>query len=79
MPEQSLQVYGLFYSSIAGDVNGDNTISVIDTILVMKHIINSNTLSPEQLSVADVDSNGIISVIDVMLIQKYALEIITTP
>ena len=78
MPEQDIKVYGTLDNDILGDVNGDDDISVIDAILVMRHTINSNTLTPEQILVADVDSNGIVDIVDAILIQRYVIGMISS-
>lgn len=55
-----------------GDVNGDNTIDVIDAVFVQKHSSGTANLSDEQLAVADVNNDGFADILDAAEIQKYA-------
>ncbi|MEE1076076.1 MAG: S8 family serine peptidase [Acutalibacteraceae bacterium] len=76
MPNQNIEVQG--YTKQLGDVNGDSEINVIDVILVMRYIVNPDTLTLEQALCADVNSNKTVDIIDVISIQKYILGTITS-
>ena len=51
-----------------GDFDGDNIITLNDFILLLSHIINSNTLSEEYLFLADLDYNSAIDIFDLVLL-----------
>lgn len=53
-----------------GDVNLDGTVSVVDTTLVQKAVINLETLSKVSSVKADVNCDGVIDIVDATLIQK---------
>lgn len=53
-----------------GDVNLDGTVSVVDTTLVQKAVINLETLSKVSSIKADVNGDGVIDIVDATLIQK---------
>lgn len=59
-----------------GDINNDGKINVQDVVLVMKHVLELETLTDAQKAVADVNGDGAINVQDVTLIMQYALGLI---
>ena len=60
---------------LIGDVDGDGSISVQDTTLIQKHLVNLTKLEGSALAAADVDGDGSISVQDATCIQKYLVKI----
>ncbi|MGN0442084.1 MAG: CAP domain-containing protein [Acutalibacteraceae bacterium] len=62
---------------LTGDINNDGTVSVIDAVLMQKHLSDILTLDENTLSCADVDGSGSINFLDAILIQKYSLSLIT--
>ena len=65
------QVYIDFYevsSSIAGDVNLDGNVDVVDVVAVVGHILGNTTLEGESLTNADISGDGTIDVVDVVAI-----------
>ena len=59
------------------DVNGDGDDSVLDAIMIQKHIVNIITLEGDALAAADTDGSRDISVLDAIRLQKYIVNIIT--
>lgn len=60
------------------DINHDNGLSVIDLILINRHIVNVAPLdSPYRMIAADADRSGEISVLDLILIRRLILGIDT--
>lgn len=59
-----------------GDVNLDNTVSVIDATLVQKQIVNLEQLSKVSLIKADVNHDGVINVVDATEIQKIIVNLV---
>ena len=53
---------------IAGDVNGDKSVTVDDAILVLRHIANLETLSGDALTAADMNGDGSVDVNDAIAI-----------
>lgn len=53
-----------------GDVNGDDSISVNDSTLVQKYLIDNEVFLNEQIFTADVNSDGKVNIVDVTNIQK---------
>ena len=51
-----------------GDVNFDETVDILDIILIVNHILNINELDPVQFSLGNMDYNGIINVLDIIQI-----------
>lgn len=58
---------------LAGDVNGDGTITVMDLLKVRKAILGMSRLTETEKKAADVNENGKIDVIDLLRIQKSIL------
>ena len=57
-----------------GDVNGDETVDVLDSIMVQKYASEKTTLDERQQYVGDVNDDGQVDVLDAADIQKYAAE-----
>jgi hypothetical protein len=57
-----------------GDVNGDETVDVLDSIMVQKYAAEKTTLDERQQYVGDVNDDGQVDVLDAADIQKYAAE-----
>tara|TARA_B100000586_G_C19806099_1_gene300190 strand:- start:65 stop:577 length:513 start_codon:yes stop_codon:yes gene_type:complete len=51
-----------------GDLNGDNSLTLADLIMLLSHIVGSSLLEQEYHSLADIDSNGDIDIFDLILI-----------
>lgn len=62
-------------NAVYGDVNGDGDITVVDAILVQKHVVQLETLSADKQILADVNGDNTISVVDATLIQKYIVQL----
>lgn len=56
--------------TIAGDVNGDKSVTVDDAILVLRHIAGLETLSGDSLSAADMNVDQSVDVNDAIAILK---------
>lgn len=61
-------------TSMYGDMNGDNEVSVVDVTILQKILAGKIIPSPSQTIYADMDRNGDVSVVDVTAIQKYLAE-----
>ena len=55
---------------ISGDVNGDQTVTVDDAILILQHVAALNTLSDDALKAADMTGDGNADVNDAIAILK---------
>ena len=51
-----------------GDLNGDNNLTLADMVLILSHIIGSNSLEPEYNFIADTNSDNQINVFDLLFI-----------
>ena len=54
--------------------NGDETVDVLDSILIQKYASEKTTLDERQLYVGDVNDDGQVDVLDAADIQKHAAE-----
>lgn len=57
-----------------GDVNGDGTLSVLDVMLIKKHILGETTLSGDAAAAADMNGDGNVNAADMAALQKQILE-----
>ena len=53
---------------ISGDLNGDNSITLADLVIMLSHIVNSNTLNEDYHSLADVNSDINIDIFDLIFV-----------
>ena len=51
-----------------GDLNGDNNLTLADMVLILSHIVGSNSLEPEYNFIADTNSDNQINVFDLLFI-----------
>ncbi len=63
-------------SLIAGDVNGDQVVNILDVIAVNKYLLGCKKLEEWQEKAADVDKNGFVEANDSLNILKFALDVI---
>ncbi|MBR2715083.1 MAG: hypothetical protein IKB73_02615, partial [Ruminococcus sp.] len=61
-------------SMLYGDVNEDNTVSIIDVTQIQYHIVGSHTLGVSQLILADVDRDASVNIVDATIIQRYLVK-----
>ncbi len=60
-------------SALAGDVNGDTQVTVVDALFVSQYSVGLRTLASQQLSVADANCDGNINVVDALFIAQYTV------
>lgn len=59
-----------------GDANTDNTVNILDAIMVQKKIVNITELNELQESLADTNGDGTLSILDAITIQKKVVSLI---
>mgnify|MGYP002725458431 FL=1 len=57
-----------------GDVNLDESLDILDIVLIVNHIINASQLSGYPLYLADINEDGILNILDVILLINFVLE-----
>ena len=60
---------------IIGDANLDNTINVVDIIMIVNYILDLAMLSNKQIVIIDVNHDGIINVIDIIQLVDSILDL----
>ena len=55
-------------SIIAGDVNLDEIVNIQDLVLLVNFVLENDTPTTEEFSVADINQDGVLNVIDVVLL-----------
>ena len=56
-----------------GDVDGNQTVDAVDSLMVLKFVVNKISLSQEQQLFADVDRNDSVDATDALLVLKYVV------
>ena len=56
-----------------GNVNGDDTINVVDAMLILQYCVGDITENDLNMAAADVNSDGTVNVVDAMLILQYCV------
>ncbi|MBI45554.1 MAG: hypothetical protein CMG66_05260 [Candidatus Marinimicrobia bacterium] len=49
-----------------GDVTQDGLVNIVDIVLIVNYVINTQTLTDNQIEIADIDQNGTINIIDIV-------------
>ncbi|UCE18648.1 MAG: T9SS type A sorting domain-containing protein, partial [Gemmatimonadota bacterium] len=57
---------GAVLRSSRGDVNGNGTIDIQDVVAVVRHIMETAPLTPDELTRADCNGNGEVNIVDVL-------------
>lgn len=57
-----------YSNCLPGDVNNDDTIDILDVIILVEHILNGNDLTDIEQWVYDVNQDGIIDILDIVML-----------
>lgn len=58
-----------FYSpSLAGDINGDMSVNVVDVVLLVNFVLEADFPDNEEFSLSDINNDNILNVLDVVLL-----------
>lgn len=60
---------------IYGDINGDGKISVVDIVMMQKHILGTSRLSGAAAEAADTSKDGQVTIKDLVILQKHILHV----
>ena len=60
-----------------GDVNGDNSVDILDANAIQKYSVGKLNLSKDRLNLADVNDDGTVDIFDATDIEKYVVRKIT--
>lgn len=60
-----------------GDLNGDNSVDVLDATLIQKYAVDKAELTDEQVASADVNNDNVVDILDATEIQKFSVDKIT--
>jgi agmatine/peptidylarginine deiminase len=64
----------LTYTSFeSGDVNMDDTVNILDIVLVVNSILGTIELTPTQIQLADMNADGTVNILDIILIVNIVL------
>ena len=54
-----------------GDINGDSQITLVDIVMLQKHLWKDATLTGSALLAADANKDGVVKLNDIVMIQKH--------
>ena len=52
------------------DLNNDNKTTILDAVLLQKHLLNFKKLTAEQMKLADINSDGRVNILDMSLLKE---------
>jgi len=55
------------------DSNLDNRITIVDALILIQYLLGNETLSDEQIKVADINEDNNIDIIDIVLLKNLIL------
>lgn len=67
------QVTDIPFSTVPGDLDGDEVVALTDLVLLQKYLLQRQSLTAEQGEVADYNGDGNINVIDLILLKRYII------
>ena len=70
----SNEVIRIDYDMLAGDVNFDETVNILDIILVANIVLGAIDPTPAQWNAANVNGDGIVNILDIIAIVNIILE-----
>lgn len=50
----------------AGDVTQDGLVNVVDVVLIVNYVLNTQPLNDNQIEIADINADGIINIVDIV-------------
>ena len=56
------------YRELPGDINDDGVVSIMDLLLIVFHLLETNEMTDEQLQLADLNFDQTITIMDVLLL-----------
>ncbi|MEE0264053.1 MAG: dockerin type I repeat-containing protein, partial [Acutalibacteraceae bacterium] len=59
-----------YVEDVRGDVSGDGEVSVIDVVMLQRHILNMSDLNDEYLARADINGDNAVDLIDVVMLAR---------
>lgn len=60
--------------AVTGDTSGDGEVTILDLLMVRKHIVGSTILSGTNLKAADVNHDGEVTILDLLMVRKNILK-----
>jgi PKD repeat protein len=60
-------------SSMPGDVNNDSVLNILDIVLVVNFVLNSDISTASEFTAADLNSDGILNILDVVILTNLIL------
>ena len=60
-------------SGLAGDVNGDSVLNILDIVLVVNFILSADTPSASEFLASDLNGDGILNILDIVTLTNLIL------
>ena len=60
-------------SSMAGDVNFDSVLNILDVVIVVNYVLGNNTPTSSEFSAADLNGDGTLNILDIVILANLIL------
>ena len=60
-------------SGLAGDINSDSIINILDVVLLVNFVLGGDTPSSAEFSAADLNNDNILNILDVVMLTNLIL------
>ncbi|MGN0593208.1 MAG: dockerin type I domain-containing protein [Ruminococcus sp.] len=67
--KDSEKIFFTVYENEIPDLNQDGSVTILDAVLLQKHLLNFKNLTAEQLKLADINSDGRVNILDMSLLK----------
>lgn len=57
-------------NQLTADLNQDGSVTILDAVLLQKHLLNFKKLTTEQMKLADINSDGRVNILDMSLLKE---------
>ena len=61
-------------ASMAGDINNDSMVNILDIVLVVNFVLGSDSATDSEFAAADLNNDGILNILDIVTITNLILE-----
>ena len=61
-------------ASIAGDINNDSMVNILDIVLVVNFVLGSDSATASEFAAADLNNDGVLNILDIVTITNLILE-----
>ena len=60
-------------SSMAGDVNFDSVLNILDVVIVVNYVLGNDTPTSSEFAAADLNGDGTLNILDIVILTNLIL------